>query len=254
VRAADLGVPWVFTKGNHDVTGEGAKAAFASVFHPFLTEQARAVDASAAAVTSARYVVRAGNAEWAFFDAYESASLEWLEAVAAKRTAEHFFVTVHSPVVPYGARATWYLYAAAKDKARREKLLELLGRQRAIVLGGHIHKFNALAREAGGGRFAQLAISSIIDAAEPKAKYELSGVERYDSEQVKVEPNFSPETEAARRAVYAEERPAVRAFEYADLPGYAVVTVDGAKVTAQMYAGVSRKVWRTVELSGLLRG
>ena len=252
VRDARLGVPWVFAKGNHDVTGEGAKAAFAGVFHPFLTEQAQAVDRAAGRVTSACYTVRTGNAEFAFFDAYESKSLEWFEAVVAKRTAEHLFVTVHPPVVPYGARATWHLFSSAKEKVRREKFLELLGRQRAIVLGGHIHKFNVLARETGRGRFAQLAISSIIDAAEPNAKDELSGVARYDGEQVKVEPNFSPETEAVRRAVYESERPWVRAFEYADLPGYAVVTVDGSRVTARMFAGVSRRLWRMVDLSGLL--
>ncbi len=251
VRGAQLGVPFIFAKGNHDVTGAGAVAAFGKAFLPFLTEQVRVLDAAAPAVTSARYTVRTGNAEFAFFDAYEGASLEWFEAVAAKRTAEHFFVVVHPPVVPYGARSTWHIFSAEKEKARREKLLELLGRQHAFVLGGHIHKFNTLARETGGGRFAQLALSSVIASAEPAAKTELSGVANYDGEQVKVEPDFSPDNEAARRAVYAAERPFVKAFEYADLPGYAVVTVDGAKVTAQMFAGVSRKVWRTVDLSAL---
>lgn len=251
VRGAELGAPFLFAKGNHDVTGAGAVAAFGQAFHPFLTEQVRAVEAAAPAVTSARYTVRSGNAEVAFFDAYESASLEWFEAVAAKRTAEHFFVVVHPPVVPYGARSTWHIFSAEKEKARREKLLELLGRQHALVFGGHIHKFNALAREAGGGRFAQLALSSVIASAKPAAKTELSGVAHYDGDQVKAEPNFSPDNEAARRAVYAAERPFVKAFEYADLPGYAVVTVDGAKVTAHMFAGVSRKVWQTVDLSAL---
>lgn len=37
-------------------------------------------------------------------------------------------------------------------------------------------------------------------------------------------------------------------FEYADLPGYAVVTVDGAKVDAEIFAGTSRQRWRTVDL------
>ena len=32
----------------------------------------------------------------------------------------------------------------------------------------------------------------------------------------------------------------------------AVVTVDGPRLTAQMYAGFSRQVWRTVDLAGLL--
>jgi hypothetical protein len=43
----------------------------------------------------------------------------------------------------------------------------------------------------------------------------------------------------------------VKAFEYADLPGYAVVTVDGAQVTVRMFSGIGREVWRSVDLSGL---
>ena len=47
----------------------------------------------------------------------DKTSLEWLEAVATKRTAKHLFVIIHPPVVPYGARATWHLYAGEKSKA-----------------------------------------------------------------------------------------------------------------------------------------
>ncbi|MBI5770460.1 MAG: metallophosphoesterase [Verrucomicrobia bacterium] len=255
VREARLGAPFLFTKGNHDVTGDGAKEAFAEVFHPFLTEQARAVTAGLPGLKSARYTVECGNAQFVFFDAYEAAaSLEWFEAVAARRTAEHCFVVVHPPVVPYGARATWHLFSAERDKARREKFLGILGRQRAFVLGGHIHKYATLAREAGGGRFAQLALSSVVGSAGVRAKTPLSGLVEYTGDQIRVEPDFSPDTAAARRAVYEAERPFVRAFEYADLPGYAVVTVDGPRVQARMYAGVGRELWRTVDLSGLLHG
>ena len=72
--------------------------------------------------------------------AYESGkSLEWFEAIAGRRTAEHLFVVVHPPVVPYGARSTWHIFDSAKVRARREKFLALLGVQHALVLGGHIH-------------------------------------------------------------------------------------------------------------------
>jgi hypothetical protein len=255
VRESKLGVPWLFTKGNHDITGPGAVAAFGKVFHPFLTEQARAVAPASAEVKSARYTVDCGNAQFVFFDAYEAAaSLDWFEAVAAKRTAEHFFAVVHPPVVPYGARATWHIFSNDKERARREKFLTLLGAQHALVIGGHIHKYNTITREAGKGRFAQLALSSIISGADVKPKTELSGLADYNGDQIKVEPQFSPDTEAARRAVYEAERPFVKAFEYADLPGYAVATVDGAKVTVKMYSGFSKQVWRTVDLTALARG
>jgi hypothetical protein len=39
VESMKLGVPFLFTKGNHDVTGEGAREAFQKVFHPFLEAQ-----------------------------------------------------------------------------------------------------------------------------------------------------------------------------------------------------------------------
>lgn len=255
LRDAQLGAPLLFTKGNHDVTGPGSVAAFARVFHPFLSEQARRVMAGAADVTSGCYAVDCGDAQFVFLDAYEATkSLAWFEAMAAKRTAAHCFVAVHPPVVPYGARSTWHIFSSERDRARREKFLTLLGDQRAIVLGGHIHRFCALARTAGHGRFAQLAVSSILSAPAVQAKTPLAGVARYNADQISVEPNFSPANAAERRAVYDAERAFVTAFDYADLPGYAVVTVAGAQVTARMFAGATREPWRTVDLTALARG
>ncbi|MBI5773253.1 MAG: metallophosphoesterase [Verrucomicrobia bacterium] len=255
VESTKLGVPFLFTKGNHDVTGDGAVDAFKHVFHPFLTAQARRLAPGFGELKSARYTVEHGGALFCFFDAYDSESLPWLEAVLAKRTARHCFVVIHPPVVPYGARATWHLFSSAKQAAQREKLLDLLGRNHAFVLGGHIHKFNTLARATPrGGRFVQLAVSSVVNAADTQAKDLLSGVPDYTGDQIKVEPKHSPDTEQERRAVYEVERPFVKSFAYADLPGYAVVTVDGAQVRVKMFSGCSRDVWRTVDLSRELAG
>ena len=37
--------------------------------------------------------------------------LIWLEATLAKRTEKHLFVVIHTPVVPYDARADWHRVA-----------------------------------------------------------------------------------------------------------------------------------------------
>jgi hypothetical protein len=252
VREAGFGVPFVLTKGKHHVTGDGATDAFRHFCHPFLSEQTAAFTGGGK-LSAANYTVEHGGALFCFFDAYDPQSLDWLEAALARRTARHCFVVVHPPVVPYGARATWHLYSSAKDQSKRERLLVLLGRQNAFVLGGHIHKFNALTRAtAGGGKFVQLAVSSIVNAPEVKAKDLLVGTSAYNGDQVRIEPAFSPETEKARRAVYDAESPFVKAFEYADLPGHAVVTVAGSEVKADLYSGVSRQLWKTVNLSGLM--
>lgn len=253
VREARLGVPFLFTKGNHDITGPGAADAFKSVFHPFLGEQA-AVFGGDTRLTAARYRIEYGNALLCFFDAYDKESLPWLEAELARRTARHCFVVIHPPVVPYGARSTWHLYSGERDKAQRERLLDLLGKHHVFVLSGHIHKYSLLVRAApGGGKFLQLGVSSVISTPQPKPHHLLSGLKDYNGDQVTVEPSFSPATEPQRRAVYRTEAPFVKQFQYADLPGYAVVQVNGPRVTAMVYSGVGRQAWRTLALSDLLK-
>jgi len=252
VESMKLGVPFVFTKGNHDVTGDGAVEAFKEVFHPFISQQTAGFTGGGK-VDSACYSIEHGNAQFCFFDAYEKTSLDWLEAAMATRTAQHCFVTIHPPVVPYGARATWYLYNSERDKARREKLLDLLGKANAFVLGGHIHRFNTICRTTpGGGRFAQLAISSVVGSAKVKPDTELEGLKDYNGDQIRVEPRHSPETEQQRRAVYEAEVPFVKAFTYADIPGHAAVTIKGSQVQAVMCSGITREIYKTVDLTKLL--
>jgi hypothetical protein len=249
VRGAGLGVPFFFAKGNHDITGDGAANAFKTVFHPFLGEQTASVHGGDQR-TTAYYAFEHGGALFCFFDAYDRESLAWLEATLARRTARHCFVIVHPPVVPYGARSTWHLFSGEREAAQRDRLLELLGKHNALVLSGHIHKYNLLTRTTPrGGRFLQLGLSSVISAAEVKPHHLLSGVGSYNPDQVNVEPDFSPATEKQRRAVYETEAPFVKKFEYADLPGYAVIAVNGPKVTARIYSGTSRQIWRTLELA-----
>jgi hypothetical protein len=123
---------------------------------------------------------------------------------------------------------------------------------RAFVLSGHLHRYCSLGRQTPRGRFAQFALSSVIYGPDVQPMLELSGLKDYSGDQVRVEPRFSPETEALRRALFELEKPSITAFDFADLPGYAVVTVDGPRVIATMFRGITRDAWRTLDLSGLL--
>lgn len=78
VRGAALGVPFLFAKGNHDVTGPGSPEVYRRIFHPFLTEQVRVLAPQAGELASAAYTTTIGNAQFAFFDAYDAESLAWL--------------------------------------------------------------------------------------------------------------------------------------------------------------------------------
>ncbi len=249
IGEAELGVPFLFTKGNHDVTGDGADAAFDHVLLPFMQQQSRLVDAGSAHARAC-FSLTHEDTQFAFFDAYATDSLDWLEATAAKRTAARLFVTVHPPVVPYGARATWHVFSSEKSASKRVKLLDILGKHEAIVLGGHLHKFAALTRAAGGGRFTQLAVSSVVSALTERPRDVLHGPAAYTGEQVSLEPQHSPATIDTRRAIYDEERKHVSSFEYANSAGFAVVTVSGDRVVADIHSGSRAEAFQTVRLAG----
>jgi UDP-2,3-diacylglucosamine pyrophosphatase LpxH len=249
VEGTQFGAPFLFCKGNHDVTGPGAVEAFDSVLLPFLARQ------SGQKLTAQPFSERRGDCLFAYFDSYQTAekSLEWLEAtLAARGDARQVFVVIHPPVVPYGARSNWHLFAKPAEAAKRERLLNLLGEHRAIVLCGHLHKYGTVIRETPKGRFAQVAVVSVVPQPDIKAKDEGDGVKNYGPDLVKLEPTFSPDSEGERRALLAAEKPFIRHWEYADAPGYGVVRVRGGKTTLDLYLGLGRRKWRTVPLSDLL--
>jgi hypothetical protein len=199
--------------------------------------------------------VRYNNALLAFFDAYNHPdSLEWLEATLAANTAQHVFVMIHPPVTPYGARTTWHLYAREREAAERTRLLELLGKHNAIVLTGHLHKYNLMTRRTSSGRFLQLAVNSVVSRPEGNVDDILEGVASYTPDQIRVEPRFSPNNEDVRRANLSAETPFVDYFEYASAPGYAEIEVRGEQVLMRHYKGATRELWKTRDLSAILKG
>ena len=247
VKDAGLGHPFVMTKGNHDVTGPGSVEAYNELVLPFTTAPAQSHGPAGS------WSMRQGDAQFLFFDAYSPESLAWLERTAEKRDARHLIVVIHPPVVPYGARSRWHIFANARQAEQRKRLLDLLGRHSAIVLSGHLHKYGCVVRKTDTGRFVQLAISSIIQRADTTPRQERAGLEQYGPDLVQLEPNFDPKSEADRRLALTEEKPHLLHFEYADAAGYAVVSVDGADVKAEIYNGIGNRLWKTLDLTGLLR-
>lgn len=246
----NLGRPFLFTKGNHDVTGPGAPDAFNRVLLPFISGQARQE------LKSAVYAVREGDCLFAFYDAYNnSESLPWLEKTLAKREgARHVFVIIHPPVVPFNARANWHVFSRPNQEAERKRLLSVLGKNQAIVLCGHLHKYNLTLRRTDEGRFLQVALSSVISDPKREPRDVLVGVDKYTPDLVRLEPNHSPDSEADRRALLKAEAPFVERFEYADTAGYGILNVDGPGVQLDVYNGHGRRHWKKLDLTGILTG
>ncbi|MBC8102868.1 MAG: metallophosphoesterase [Cytophagales bacterium] len=240
--------PFLFCKGNHDITGPGAETAWNDILMPYVAGQA-----SVAAVDRSCFTVRHGSDTlFAYYDAYKPESLDWLEVALAKRTEKRLFVVIHPPVVPYSARSDWHLFAKPAEAALRERLLNLLGKNRAIVLCGHLHKYGTVVRETPTGRFVQVATLSVIPRAGVTPKDRREGVASYGPGVVTLEPEFSPKTRESRKQLLAAEAPYVRHFEYADATGYGIVSVKGEAVMLDLYTGLGKRKWRTLDLSALI--
>lgn len=238
--------PFFVVKGNHDITGPGAREAFDAVILPWLSAQC------GKPIRSASFHFMCGPDLFVFFDAYHANDLEWLEKTLRGNEHRHAFVVMHPPVVPYTARSTWFLFSHAKDRVRRLELLRILGTHRVILLTAHLHKYSVLAVKTSAGPFVQLSMNSVIDSPTPDVKDVLLGVEAYGRSLVDLEPAFQPETRERRQQILDDEKPAIMHFEYADFPGYGIIRVTDEGVELTSYVGHSDKAWRKCSLSDLL--
>lgn len=241
VEHAKLPVPMAITKGNHDVTGPGAVTVYNESLIPFVAKGLKAK------VTKATFTQSVAGSLLVFYDAYDRASLDWFAGVLDELKPRRLIVAIHPPVVPYNARSTWHIYSSPKQQEQRTRLLDLLGRHRALVLCGHLHKYSFLVRRTDSGHFAQLAISSVASTSDGRAKDVLQGVDDYRPDLVDLEPSHSPDTVATRRKWLAAERPFIERFEYADTWGHAALHLRGEKASVDVFRGFDEQPWKSIE-------
>lgn len=235
------------TKGNHDITGPGAKEAFDNIMLPWLsTECKKQID-------SASFFVMKGPDLFVFFDAYHNNSLDWLEQTLSRNKHRHAFVVMHPPAVPYNARSTWHLFSRDKERDVRERFMNILGTNNVILLTAHLHKYVVLARKTPGGTFVQFSINSVISSPKISVRDQLEGIEHYGSSLVDLEPEFSPDSIQERKKILEDEKPYITHFEYANFPGYVIINVSDTQISADIYTGYSDKVWKNVRLDSVLK-
>jgi len=238
--------PFIPTKGNHDITGPSAKEAFDSVMLPWLSNEcARQTD-------SASFYFTKGPDLFVFFDAYHNNDLGWLEKTLSQNRARYVFVVMHPPAVPYGARSTWHLFSRAQEKDVRERFLNILGANKVVLLTAHLHKYSLLARRTSTGAFVQFSINSVISSPKISVKDQLEGVENYGGALIELEPEFQPDTRQQRQRLLEDEKPYIGYFEYADFPGYAIISVSDTAINIAIYTGDSDRVWRNVPLASVV--
>ncbi|WP_311946752.1 metallophosphoesterase family protein [Mucilaginibacter terrae] len=243
-----LGLPFIAIKGNHDITGTGAREVYQEVVLPWQSRQLKQP------VTTANNVYVHKNTRFILFDCFsEKESLEWFKMVIKdhKKNEQLFFCT-HIPLIPYDARSNWHIYVRPGQEKEREELLNLLAEHKAIILSGHLHKTSIVVRNTPSGNVVQAAIGSVISALNAPVKNHLKGLEAYNADLVNLEPNFNPTSLQLRREILEKEKPFIRHYEYADFCGYASMNItDKNEAVLTIFANADQEPWSTVNLTQL---
>ncbi|MDF1811305.1 MAG: metallophosphoesterase [Verrucomicrobiales bacterium] len=243
----ELGVPVRVTKGNHDITGPGAVAAYNHLIVPWVTQ-----GLDKAENLQAHFLYKKGEDIFVYFDAYDPGSLDWFGGLMAQRSPDstgRVFFIVHPPVVPYNARSSWCLFGKPHLQEKRERLFQLLGKHHVIVLCGHLHKYSLVERMTDEGSFTQMSISSVANSRGGNARHLISGIDQFSPDLVDLEPSHSPATVAQRRAILEREKPFITRFDYGSFWGHAVVKISPEKVEADIFQHLDEAPWKTVRLA-----
>ncbi len=247
VEAVNMPVPWILTKGNHDVTGPGAVDAFQKFYVPMIRKQINNPE-----IKNASYSYTVGDVQITCLDPWDKTTdmVSFLEKELSSSKAKFKFVAVHEPVIPVTERC-WH--TLRKDPEQREKLLEVIARYQAIVLTAHLHRYSVVSRNTSFGPIVQVMVISVV-----KNRNYLSPshvITEYGPSLAENIPDWQPETLESRKTMLAEEVKYVSFYKQTDLPGYAIIKTDGKKGTAilEYYAAFGKEPYDKIDLTKLLK-
>lgn len=252
VEDLNMGVPWVFVKGNHDVTGVGeykAEAAEAYTRHytTFMQKQ------GCQYVDNGNCVFRKGDVLFIILDGYNKKidQIEFVRKHLEETDAEYKFVCMHEPAVPATERC-WH-YMKSKPDEEREEFLEILARHKAIYLCGHLHRYSVLRRNTGSGPLIQIMINSATSLKrQSKPGYDFRTSD-YGAALADWKPDYKPETLDQRRETLRKEAEKVDFYKMNNLPGYGIISIDGEKgtVVLKYYAAFEEEPYDVVDITEL---
>lgn len=254
VKDLKLGVPWVFTKGNHDITGVGAQkaeavAAYAEHYSSYAQEQ------GAENVEDGNCTFRKGNVLFVVLDVYSKKTdpVEYARRHLEESDAEFKFVCMHEPAVPTTERC-WH-YMKSKPDEEREKFLEILAQNKAVVLCGHLHRYSVLRRNTQYGPVIQIMVNSATSLKRKnQPSYDFSAGD-YGAALAEWKPDYKPETFEQRKAVLTKEAEKVDFYKMNNLAGYGILSIDPKKdkVTLKYYAAFEEEPYDEVDITALYK-
>lgn len=240
----DLKVTLYPVKGNHDIRGAGAQAAYDRVMLPYLD---KAVGAGSAVPGGAHYVKRFDKDLFIFFDSMRP-DIDFVEeALKRNPDARYVFFLTHLPVIPCaGGSPDWIVFGRPDRSEERRKLLSLLAGRNAVVLCAHIHRTTLFRYRSPEGTITQLSSFSLpANLSEKFAEtYEPDGSKFFKSKAVS---NAMRKKEV--RNVLSDFKEELVSFgEYRPGAGFNILSADDGGVTVQLYFGACTKPVKVLKL------
>lgn len=246
IDATQMPVPWVITKGNHDITGPGAKKAFQKYYVPMFRKQTNNPN-----INNASYSYRHDNVQITCIDPWdkETDMISFLESELSKSDAKFKFVAIHEPVIPVTERC-WHVLR--KNEEQRQKLLETIARYKAIVLCAHLHRYSVVRRTTAYGPVVQVMVLSVVNDRNYQNPTKV--ITNYGPSLAEAVPDWQPETLETRKEMLSEEKKYVTYYKQTVLPGYAVIKTDeeNESIILEYFAAFGEKPYDIVDLTKLL--
>jgi hypothetical protein len=246
IDASDMKVPWIISKGNHDITGPGSVEAFTEFYIPMIRKQTGNNN-----IVNASYTYRYENVQITCIDPWDKSvdMIEFLDKELSSSEARFKFVVIHEPVIPVTERC-WH--TLRREPERREKLLKVIATNKAIVLCAHLHRYSVVARQTEYGTIVQVMVVSVIKDKYYKIPSKV--ITDYGPSLAEAYPEWEPATLEARKQILAEEARYVTFYKQTDLPGYAVIKINGRKgsVVLDYYAAFGNEPYDSVNLTELI--
>lgn len=242
-----LDIPILITKGNHDITGPGAKEAFDNVYLPNMAKLA-----GHSSLSSANYATTVDDVLFVCYDPWENKTdgLELLECHLSDSKAKYKFVMLHEPVIPVNERC-WHVFRQNNEK--RERLLQIIASQKAIVLCAHLHLYSVVRRDTEWGPILQIMTNSVIKDKNTLTPNKV--ITTYDASLVSSHPEWQPSTLDQRTQWINEEAPNIKYFKQCDLPGYGILSIDKKNnhITFEYYAAFNNNAaFDRIDISEIL--
>lgn len=246
INEMNLNVPFIMTKGNHDITGPGAKEAFEKIYIPNMAKLS-----GHKSIQSANYATIVDDVLFVCYDPWEQnpKELQKLEKLLTSSKATYKFIMLHEPVIPVNERC-WHVFR--HDNAKRERLMQIIASQRAIILCAHLHLYSVVCRDTPWGPIVQILTNSVIK--DKNTLFPLKIVTNYGTELVTSHPKWQPLTLQQRVEWINKETPHIRFFKQMNLPGYGILSIDknNNKIQMEYYAAFGETPYDVVNISELL--